>query len=190
MKHGNVLGYSFCVCQRGDLAQDRASWGVREAHGLSLHPQEAETQVGFSVQDVHQGEPVRPDLWEGGRGSGNEKGETLDCDAGGPVTASAVPTGSPVLGTALQSCPALAQEGLASIPRTDQTVDVGHSRKGCDRGRGGPLQPLKVCARGVRHTSAYRIHDPTELGPSWRWHQLQKHTWGTFVAKVALYWAT
>lgn len=107
---------------------------------------------------------MRPDLREGGGGSGTGRGETLDCDAGGPMTASAVPTGSPELGIALQSCPALAQDGLASIPCTGQTVDMGCSRKSRDFGQGSPLQLLKVCARGVRHTSAYRIHDPRELG--------------------------
>lgn len=47
-----------------------------------------------------------------------------------PRDTSAVPTGSPESGTALRSCPALAQGGLASTPCMGQTADVGLSRKG------------------------------------------------------------
>lgn len=70
---------------------------LRGALRCRLGSQEAEALVELSIQDVHQGEPrTGPVGW--GEGSGTRQREKSGCDAGDPMTALAVPMGSPETG--------------------------------------------------------------------------------------------
>lgn len=156
MKCGTVHGHSFCISRCCDLARDRASWEVRKAHGCSLRPWKAEAQVGFSAQDAHRGEPARPDLWAGGGGR-----RTVVLVAQGHL---GCPHREPGVrdGPSELSCLGPGWPGLHSLHGSDS--GRGSFQEGLRPWAASPLQPLKVCARGIRPHQRLQKPGPERAG--------------------------
>lgn len=79
-------------------------------------------------------------------GGGDGQRAALLCDARGPMTALVVPTRSPELGQHFGLVLTCTKQAWPLVP---SDIGSGSPRKGCDPGRGSPLQSPEVCAGGT-----------------------------------------